>query len=190
MVLVPLHGLANPAVVKTVKTPPLADSITEGTLSKWNKQVGEYVGKDEPIATIETDKVDITVNSTEAGVVTEHLAQEGENVQVGNDLVKIDTDGKPTAAAPKTEKKEAAQAPTPPPSPVQASPPVQAPAAPKPAPVQVSSPATVGDRGERRVKMNRMRLRISERLKEAQNTAASLTTFNEVDMTCVFFLMS
>jgi len=159
---------------------------TEGTLSKWNKQVGEYVGKDEPIATIETDKVDITVNSTEAGVVTEHMVAEGENAQVGNDLVKIDTDGKPSAAAPKAEKPKevpaATQAPTPPPSPVVA-PPTPLPAAPSPV---VTAQAPSSDRGERRVKMNRMRLRISERLKEAQNTAASLTTFNEVDMTYVW----
>lgn len=55
-------------------------------------------------------------------------------------------------------------------------------AAPAPAPAAESKPVQAGSRGETRVKMNRMRLRIAERLKESQNTAASLTTFNEVDM--------
>lgn len=57
------------------------------------------MAKDEPVATLETDKVDITVNSPEAGVVTEFLANEGDTVAVGQDLFKLDTDGKPTEGA-------------------------------------------------------------------------------------------
>lgn len=50
---------------KTIKTPPMADSITEGTLAQWHKSVGDYVKRDELIATVETDKVDVVVNSPE-----------------------------------------------------------------------------------------------------------------------------
>ncbi|KAI8829686.1 putative Dihydrolipoyllysine-residue succinyltransferase [Chytriomyces cf. hyalinus JEL632] len=76
-----------------VKTPPMADSITEGTLTKWHKSVGEYVARDEPIATIETDKVDVTVNSAESGIIMEAFAKEGETVSVGSNLFKVDVNG-------------------------------------------------------------------------------------------------
>ncbi|KXS19737.1 dihydrolipoamide succinyltransferase [Gonapodya prolifera JEL478] len=180
---------------KIVKTPPMADSITEGTLSKWLKQVGEFVAKDEPIATIETDKVDITINSPDDGVLLELFANEGDTVQVGGNLFKIDPDAKagtaapapakpaspePAAPAPPTPATTPAAAPAPP-APA-AAPPKAAPPPPTPSPSATPATAPSGDRSERRVKMNRMRLRIAERLKESQNTAASLTTFNEVDM--------
>ncbi|KAJ3058544.1 2-oxoglutarate dehydrogenase complex E2 component, partial [Rhizoclosmatium hyalinum] len=71
----------------------MADSITEGTLTKWHKTIGEFVARDEPIATIETDKVDVTVNSAESGTVLEFFAKEGDNVLVGSNLFKVDIDG-------------------------------------------------------------------------------------------------
>ncbi|KAJ3344063.1 2-oxoglutarate dehydrogenase complex E2 component [Gonapodya sp. JEL0774] len=178
---------------KIVKTPQMAESITEGTLSKWLKQVGDFVAKDEPVATIETDKVDVTINSPDAGVILELFANEGDTVQVGGNLFKIDPEAT-TGAAPSPAPKAAeppAPAPTaaaaPSPAVTAPPPPPPKPVAPPPAPVAAPQPAATaapaGDRSERRVKMNRMRLRIAERLKESQNTAASLTTFNEVDMT-------
>ncbi|KAI9348151.1 dihydrolipoamide succinyltransferase putative [Obelidium mucronatum] len=175
---------SGPVVEKIVKTPPMADSITEGTLTKWHKAVGEYVARDEPIATIETDKVDVTVNSAEAGIVLEYFAKEGETVAVGSNLFKVNTNGVAGASAPKAAAAApvaapAASAPAPTPK-------AAAPAAPKPAAPSAaapSAPATVGARVERRVKMNRMRKTIASRLKDSQNTAASLTTFNEIDMT-------
>ncbi|KAK9462671.1 uncharacterized protein V1516DRAFT_670853 [Lipomyces oligophaga] len=183
--------------VTTVPVPPMAESITEGTLKQWVKQVGEYVEQDEEVASIETDKIDVAVNAPASGVITEVLAAEEDTVTVGQDLFKIDTDatgGSAPAApkeAPKAEEPKAAAAapaaaaPTPTPSapaPKAAAPPPPPKAAPKKAEPAPSAPATIGGREERRVKMNRMRLRIAERLKESQNTAASLTTFNEVDM--------
>ncbi|KAI9032252.1 hypothetical protein DFJ74DRAFT_601742 [Hyaloraphidium curvatum] len=177
----------------------MAESIAEGTLSKWNKQIGEYVQKDEAVATIETDKVDITVNSPEAGTITEFLAKDGDTVAVGQDLFKLDTDGKPGAGARETDLQRSSPA-SPAPA-AEATPAAPAPSAPAPAaapspaaapaaaPASVPAPAPApapkapaGARSESRVKMTRMRMRIAERLKEAQNTAASLTTFNEVDM--------
>ncbi|KAK9480257.1 hypothetical protein V1514DRAFT_289666 [Lipomyces japonicus] len=190
--------------VETVKVPEFSESLTEGTLKQFVKQVGEFVEQDEEVASIETDKIDVAVNAPAAGVITEFLAELEDTVVVGQPIFKIDTeakgDGKP-AAAPKAEatKPEAAAAAAPPPSspssssssqPSQPSAPPKAeaskPAAPaKPKAAEPAEPTTAspfGSREERRVKMNRMRLRIAERLKQSQNTAASLTTFNEVDM--------
>ena len=70
---------------KVVKVPTMADSITEGELARWEKKVGEFVKQDELIATIETDKVDVQVNSPESGVVVEFFAKEGDSIQVGQD---------------------------------------------------------------------------------------------------------
>ncbi|KAJ3077299.1 2-oxoglutarate dehydrogenase complex E2 component [Podochytrium sp. JEL0797] len=174
---------SGPVVEKIVKTPSLADSITEGTLTKLHKAVGEYVARDEPIATIETDKVDVTVNSAEAGIIMEWFAKEGETIAVGSNLFKVNTNGVAGApAAPKAAVPVAA-------APVAAAPKAAA-AAPAPkaaAPVTpvASIPVPTGARLERRVKMNRMRKTIASRLKESQNTAAALTTFNEIDMSAL-----
>ncbi|KAL9594328.1 MAG: hypothetical protein Q9219_007101, partial [cf. Caloplaca sp. 3 TL-2023] len=212
----------------------MAESITEGTLKQWSKQIGDYVEQDEEIATIETDKIDVAVNAPQPGTVKEYLAKEEDTVTVGQDIVRLELGGpsqegekqqasqEPKAPAsdkqattsdpkpddgsyeaePETEKKEPSKPkhesdtkkftqasfekeptnletrPSRPPDPKGPDP---KPA--KPQTEDTSSP--YGSRGERRVKMNRMRLRIAERLKQSQNTAASLTTFNEVDMSSI-----
>ena len=163
---------------KIVKTPSMADSITQGTLASWEKKEGDEVTRDELVANIETDKVVIPVNSPDSGVITKTLVAEGATVSVGSDLFELELRevSKPkekvhiqTTEHPEKEKKNIQ--PEPPTSPLVA--PVD-----KPAPsIEVRS-----DRNERKEPMSRMRARISERMKEAQNTAASLTTFNEVDM--------
>ncbi|KAI8819346.1 uncharacterized protein EV422DRAFT_534409 [Fimicolochytrium jonesii] len=210
-------GQARFMADKIIKCPPMAESIQEGTLTQWHKQVGEFIARDEVIATIETDKVDVTVNSPESGKVLEHFANEGDTISVGGNLFKIELGDAPAeesapaaekeapkAEAPKAEapkpkeeesKKETAkQESKPEPKKADASK-IAAPAASKPPAPKPSSKAQApvegeefagqlpGSRTERRVKMNRMRLRIAERLKESQNVAASLTTFNEIDMT-------
>lgn len=68
----------------------MAESISEGTLSSFSKQVGDYVEQDEEIASIETDKIDVSVNAPEAGVIKELLVGEGDTVTVGQDLAKIE----------------------------------------------------------------------------------------------------
>ncbi|KAI0798347.1 2-oxoacid dehydrogenase acyltransferase [Xylaria sp. FL0064] len=191
----------------TVKVPQMAESITEGTLKQWNKQVGDYVELDEEIATIETDKIDVAVNAPEAGILKELLANEEDTVVVDQEIAKIEPGAAPEGGdkseakekdAPKKEDASAEPSPSEQeskPQPKQESQPEPAPAAPKkesaPKPSKPSQPPketsapsgpVLGSREERRVKMNRMRLRIAERLKQSQNTAASLTTFNEVDM--------
>ncbi|KAI1452983.1 2-oxoacid dehydrogenase acyltransferase [Annulohypoxylon moriforme] len=194
-----------------VKVPQMAESITEGTLKQWNKKVGDYVELDEEIATIETDKIDVAVNAPEAGVIKELLANEEDTVTVDQEIAKIEAGAapeggdKPDAPKESSSKEEASTesrpAPAeaenkPEPTTSESKPESPKPQAPSPEPKKESTPTpsqppkdtsasagpVLGSREERRVKMNRMRLRIAERLKQSQNTAASLTTFNEVDM--------
>ncbi|KAK7681485.1 hypothetical protein QCA50_015577 [Cerrena zonata] len=199
---------------ETVKVPQMAESISEGTLKTWHKQPGDTVEADEEIATIETDKIDVSVNAPSAGTLTEHLAAEEDTVSVGQDLfrfepgeggaskdaVKDQQESKPAQET--TDKTEPAdqqvEKGTPPPPPpakedirakdtagVQGGESKKALKESTPSKPKESEPIparTPGSRNETRIKMSRMRLRIAERLKESQNAAASLTTFNEVDM--------
>ena len=68
----------------------MAESISEGTLSSFTKQVGDYVELDEEIASIETDKIDVSVNAPEAGTITELLVNEGDTVTVGQEIAKME----------------------------------------------------------------------------------------------------
>ncbi|KAH6896674.1 hypothetical protein B0T10DRAFT_526083 [Thelonectria olida] len=200
----PRHRLFSSSAVLNgeiiVKVPAMAESISEGTLASLPKQVGEQVEADEEIASIETDKIDVAVTAPEAAVIAEYFASEGDTVVVGQDLARIvtgddagsvkkaegeappkeetkDTKEDVKAAEPKEEKAPAAEppkaertaAPAAKPAPKQA----------EPAPVASSGPS----RGERTEKMTRMRKTIAARLKQSQNTCASLTTIQEVDMT-------
>ena len=259
-----------------IVVPALGESITEATVAKWLKAEGDAVEVDEPLVELETDKVSVEINAQTAGVLSEIVAKDGAEVEIGAVLGRIsEGDGaaqaKPQAAAedpppagpaaePAGSPAEAAPAPEPdPPAPVaEAAPrpaeapppgdtalalspavrkliddnrldpstipatgkagrltkgdvlaflesglesgresggavarpvdgeaPATAPAPPTPAP-SAAPPAAGGPRArEERVKMSRLRRRIAERLKEAQNTAAMLTTFNEVDMSAV-----
>src|SRR3954452_21700035 len=83
-----------------VQVPALGESITEGTLAQWLKKPGEAVKADEPIASLETDKVSVDVPSPIAGVLTEQLVQEGDNVAVGAVIARIDEKATAGAAAP------------------------------------------------------------------------------------------
>lgn len=176
---------------QTVKVPEMAESITEGTLSEYLKEVGDFVNQDETIATIETDKIDVEVNAPVSGTITERLVEVEENVTVGQDLVKIEEGEAPAGGAKEESKEESKEEPK---KEESAAPKKEE--APKPKKEEPKKEAkketsksgeeatfTNFSRNEERVKMNRMRLRIAERLKESQNTNASLTTFNEVDMT-------
>ena len=73
-----------------VQVPALGESITEGTLAQWLKKPGEAVNADEPIATLETDKVSVDVPSPAGGVLSETLANEGDTVAVGAIIARID----------------------------------------------------------------------------------------------------
>src|SRR5471032_767394 len=171
-----------------IKVPALGESVTEATVAKWLVKAGDSVSVDQPLCELETDKVTVEVNALSAGTIADLAVEEGATVQVGGVLCHIEA-GAGGAPAPLSTPKPAAT-----PAPVAA--------APKPALIQVAAPAPAmaaagpavpaGPRSnadrEERVKMTRLRRTIANRLKEAQNTAAMLTTFNEVDMTNVMAL--
>jgi 2-oxoglutarate dehydrogenase E2 component (dihydrolipoamide succinyltransferase) len=230
-----------------ITVPTLGESVTTATIARWIKKAGEAVAADEPVVELETDKVTVEVNAPEAGTISEIIADEGAEVEVGALLGRIGAANgaakpAPKAEAPqKPEPKEEAKAaavpaagvnPPPPPSgPVQrpgSAPPAASPlpaaakmmeekkisagdigegtakdgriskgdvldflnkAPVKPAPAAARPPRATEAR-EERVKMTRLRKTIANRLKDAQNTAAMLTTFNEVDMSAIMALRS
>merc|ERR1712045_416156 len=189
--------------VKVVVCPAFADSISEGDI-RWEKAVGDSVSEDEVLCEIETDKTSVPVPSPGSGVITELLVEDGSTVQPGAQLLKIQLGpggAKPAAAPAAAAPAPAAAAPPPPPPPPAAPlaarppPPPMPPKAPAAgaAPVLRMPPADptteiAGTRSEHRVKMNRMRMKIASRLKDAQNTNAMLTTFNELDMSAIMQL--
>ncbi len=196
-------------MAKDLVVPTLGESVTEATVSKWLKQVGDPVKADEPVVELETDKVSVAVPSPEAGVLSEIKIQEGSTVNVGVVLGSI---GAGTASV---VKKESFKAPEPAKQKTievsTSKKEILSPAVKRiieekridisrisgsgrdgrilkgdllesmglPS-VASSARATKGD--EERVKMTRLRATIAKRLKEAQNNAAMLTTFNEIDM--------
>jgi pyruvate dehydrogenase E2 component (dihydrolipoamide acetyltransferase) len=139
--------------------PQLGETVTEGTITRWMKQVGDQVARDEPLFEVSTDKVDSEVPSPAAGVLTEILAQEGDTVEVGARLAVIGdaAEAAPAAPAPAAAPAEPAPAPaaapippaaapsTPAPPPPVAPPPAPAPAAPpaEPSPAPAATPAPV-----------------------------------------------
>jgi pyruvate dehydrogenase E2 component (dihydrolipoamide acetyltransferase) len=133
-----------------VVMPQMGVSVSEGTITKWLKQVGEAIGRDEPLLEISTDKVDTEVPSPAEGVVTQILAQEGDTVDVGTVIATIGPPGSQAAEAPPVEPTPAEPTPaeptpveptpaepTPPETPV-AETPAQAPPAPPPAAPEVA----------------------------------------------------
>ena len=85
-----------------VKVPALGESITEATLGSWLKQPGDAVAADEPIASLETDKVAVEVNAPAAGTLAEQLVKEGETVAVGAVIARIG-EGGPSASSTKQD---------------------------------------------------------------------------------------
>ncbi|MEM7508794.1 MAG: 2-oxoglutarate dehydrogenase complex dihydrolipoyllysine-residue succinyltransferase [Pseudomonadota bacterium] len=206
-----------------VRVPTLGESVTEATIATWFKQPGEAVSVDEMLCELETDKVTVEVPSPVAGVMTEHVAKEGDTVGVDALLATIDEGAEAAPAASSPEKSapaEPAAQPTHPPAADTAA--TVAPSAaklmaekgidpasiqgtgrdgrvmkedvqraasgaPAPAAARAPMPANDGAR-EKRVKMTRLRKTIARRLKDAQNTAAMLTTYNEVDMSAIMAL--
>lgn len=76
--------------VKEIKIPELAESITEGTIAEWLVQKGDKIEKGDPVVELETDKVNVEVNSDHAGVLTEIISEEGDDVEVGDIIAKVD----------------------------------------------------------------------------------------------------
>ena len=218
-----------------IVVPTLGESVTEATVAKWFKTVGDAVGADEPLVELETDKVSVEVNAPTAGKLTSIAAAAGTEVSIGALLGTLQAG----AGAPATAPTPAAPPPATPPSPTSAvavapasssvpmspavrkliedndldpakivgtgkggrltkgdvmaaikagtakvlrSAPAAATAASAPLQPATELPPRTDDPREERVRMTKLRKIIASRLKEAQNTAAMLTTWNEVDM--------
>ncbi|KAL4380505.1 hypothetical protein AHAS_Ahas04G0040200 [Arachis hypogaea] len=181
--------------------PFMGESISDGTLAKFLKKPGDRVEVDEPIAQIETDKVTIDVNSPEAGIIQKLVAKEGDVVQPGIKIAVISKSGEGVAHVASSEK--VTSKPPPESSPAEKKTvteelPKAKPSSPKassrpssatdaqaaqPSKSSVKEPQLPPKERERRIPMTRLRKRVATRLKDAQNTFAMLTTFNEVDMT-------
>jgi 2-oxoglutarate dehydrogenase E2 component (dihydrolipoamide succinyltransferase) len=245
-----------------IVVPSLGESITEGTVAAWLKQPGDAVGVDEPVVELETDKATVEIGAPKAGVLAEVIAAEGDDVEVGAVLGRIDAEGAVSSAAPShSPQLPEAAIDSPHQEPPQAAPPavpadfepggiarsgddgsvtlsdlldatgsggvdldrlgpavrkriaesgvdparipasgrdgrismedvqrfLASPAATQTPEVAIEAApgAASTDSREERVRMSRMRRTISTRLKEAQQTAAILTTFNEADMGAV-----
>jgi 2-oxoglutarate dehydrogenase E2 component (dihydrolipoamide succinyltransferase) len=150
--------------------PTMGDSVSEGVIATLSSTPGKYVKKDELIAQIETDKVTIDVRSPEDGLLTKYTVQEGETVCAADVIAEIQPASGAHVDLTEAEVSSGKFSSSTPASSIQNSVPNKS---------QIHSP------GEHRVKMSRLRMRVSERLKSAQNTYAMLTTFNEIDMTKV-----
>jgi 2-oxoglutarate dehydrogenase E2 component (dihydrolipoamide succinyltransferase) len=188
-----------------IKVPAFGESITSANVARWHKADGSTVRKGETIVTFETDKVSSELESPADGVLTIIVA-EGTEVAIGAVIASL-AEGAAQPAAPAAAPAPApAAAPAPAPAPVAAPAPNPA-AAPAPAPVAafapVAAPTTivvaapaaeasaapaVSDGRTTRKKMSMLRRKIANHLVNAQQTAAILTTFNEVDMTAVMNL--
>ncbi|MSO68697.1 MAG: 2-oxoglutarate dehydrogenase complex dihydrolipoyllysine-residue succinyltransferase [Alphaproteobacteria bacterium] len=252
-----------------IRVPTLGESVTEATVARWLKAVGDMVKRDEAVLELETDKISLEITATEAGKLTEQTVKQGDTVEVGAILGRI-VEGaaapaqaaapapiaKPAAAATapsvkpngaghhaptaptasatapsaqtadddqvmlpsvrklveehvldlrkikgsgpggrvlkgdvlaavEARKSEAAPATAPAQAPAPAQPASSPASSPAPTPAPAAPVARPDGAREERVPMSRLRKRVAERLKQAQNTAAMLTTFNDVDMSAV-----
>ncbi|WP_375614348.1 MULTISPECIES: 2-oxoglutarate dehydrogenase complex dihydrolipoyllysine-residue succinyltransferase [unclassified Bartonella] len=210
-----------------IRVPTLGESVTEATVGKWFKKLGEAVAMDEPLVELETDKVTVEVPSPVAGKLSEIIAKEGDTVEVNALLgvVKAGEAGISQSLSPSATLVPAASSESEKPALSSAMPPSPSAAklmaennvaksdisgsgkrgqilkedvlgglkqstnAPTPSSSATSSSATpVQETREERVRMTKLRQTIARRLKDAQNVAAMLTTFNEVDMSAVMDL--
>ncbi|HAN30886.1 MAG TPA: dihydrolipoamide succinyltransferase [Myxococcales bacterium] len=215
--------------------PTVGESITEVIVAEWLKSVGSWVEQDEPVVSLDTDKVSVEVPSPIAGFLREALKQSDDTANIGEVIGRVEAGERPAEQVP-VEQAPVEQASAPEPSQDKAAAVVampaaaraaategvdlaglkgsgkggrilkedvmQAAAAPAPAPAPTPAPraaaspsapvaarpAPTGGRQEEVVAMTRMRKKIAERLVQSQHTTASLTTFNEVDMSAIMAL--
>ncbi|RSH77746.1 2-oxoglutarate dehydrogenase complex E2 component [Apiotrichum porosum] len=171
------HATSFTAAPVTVKVPQMAESITEGTLKQYTKAVGDFVKADEEIATIETDKIDVSVNAPQSGKIVELLAEEDSTVTVGQDLIKIEPGEAPegeAAAAPAAAESAA---------PAAEAPKAEAPKAAAPA-AAAPAPKAAAPHPPRRRPLPLLRRALAPAARRP-NAAAALTTFNEIDMSSI-----
>ncbi|UNF29096.1 2-oxoglutarate dehydrogenase complex dihydrolipoyllysine-residue succinyltransferase [Bartonella krasnovii] len=210
-----------------IRVPTLGESVTEATVGKWFKKLGEAVAMDEPLVELETDKVTVEVPSPVAGKLSEIIAKEGDTVEVKALLGTVEAGqaGVSQSFSPSvtpvpevsSESEKLASSSAMPPSPSAAKLMAennvaksdisgsgkrgqilkedvlggleQGTKTPTPSSSATgSSMVSVPETREERVRMTKLRQTIARRLKDAQNVAAMLTTFNEVDMSAIMDL--
>jgi pyruvate dehydrogenase E2 component (dihydrolipoamide acetyltransferase) len=138
-----------------VVMPQMGESITEGTMSRWIKKVGDAVKRDEPIFEISTDKVDAEIPAPNAGVLAEVIVTEGQTVAVGTVVARIETDASAAAAPPVPAAAPAPPAPSPAPvaaAPAPAAPPQVAPTPPPAAKAPAAPASGTDETAEERLK--------------------------------------
>ena len=161
-----------------VIVPVLGESVVEATVSKWIKKKGDYVEVDDPIVELETDKVTLEVPASISGIIENTLVSEGDTVEVGSLLGTIIAGEKQDKNEEVSEEVEVKD--------VEKEKPIT-----NKLEVKSNNQITENSRNEvninleERIPMSRLRQAIARRLKEAQNTAAMLTTYNEVDMSAL-----
>lgn len=225
----------------TVTVPQMGESVAEGTVSEWLVSIGDAVKQDDPLVSVETDKVAIEIPSPSDGVITQLMVEPGDNIEVGSAIATLEAGGTRTAGASETSSQPAQAAENEAAAGSEANRPLTSPAVDRilseknlnAAAIDGSGPAgriTKADalaagsasdaaatpkaqetkaktsangisgnsedqtnnsqtrQDEEIVPMSRLRRTVARRLKEAQNTAAILTTFNDVDMSEVMAL--
>ena len=202
----------------TVKTPELAESVAEATLLDWQKQPGDAVAEGEILVSVETDKIVLEVYAPQGGVLQEILKKEGDSVVSDEPLARIDETAQAASAPAPAPKAAAKPQPAPAPVAAAApatSEPAAMPSARKiaaergielsaiegsgrggritksdalAATTQSSPSAPAAGRETQREPMSRLRARVAERMLLSQRQSASLTTFNEADMSAVIAL--
>jgi 2-oxoglutarate dehydrogenase E2 component (dihydrolipoamide succinyltransferase) len=185
---------STPATMVQLKVPPAGESITSANVAKWRKNTGEAVTQGEILVTLETDKVSNELEAPITGIL-KIIIPEGEEVAIGTVIATIDPSQSPTVnptPAPVSSNPSVTLSSVPSPTPTPAALPVAV--ASKPDFTALSTPserpstAAVTDGRTTRKKMSMLRRKIATHLVNAQQTAAILTTFNEVDMTAVMDL--
>ncbi|MDA9882369.1 2-oxoglutarate dehydrogenase complex dihydrolipoyllysine-residue succinyltransferase [Alphaproteobacteria bacterium] len=162
-----------------ILVPVLGESVVEATVSKWIKKQGDFVEVDDPIVELETDKVTLEVPASVSGIIDSVIVSEGDTVEVGAQLGII-VEGERKSEAPKVANTESSNK-----LEEEIAKPVKTRDTSKNINNEVISSKSHNESLEERVPMSRLRQAIARRLKEAQNTAAMLTTYNEVDMTAL-----
>lgn len=201
-----------------IKVPSLGESVTEAIVGKWHKKVGDIIKADDLLVELETDKISLEVNAESDGILEKIDAVEGTKVTIGTKLGVLKEGAVPEARVMEQEKPQQSASAASTLNMITSKQNIASPAAQRLAQEKnvnlksitgsgregritkgdiLTSPEATGNtrsipdingRKEEKVKMTKLRQRIAERLKESQNTAAILTTFNEVDMSNVMSL--
>ena len=170
-----------------LKVPALGESVTEVEIGPWLKREGDAVNKDDNVVTLESEKATVELPSPITGTLGKIVKRTGEKAVVGDVIALFEPSGKPREEAKPTPKPEAPLATPVPPAPSVPSPRVAERKKPEPLVPALRDEGAPG-RQEEVVPMTLLRRTVAQRLVEAHQTMAMLTTFNEIDLSAVIAL--